>query len=101
MSERDVAEILEELLAWTRFANNRALAETLRRHLADSATFAVYELSDGTRTQSEVAIEAGVSQPTVSRNYSKWRRLGLVREVDGRVVHLCRPTDLGLEEPKA
>jgi CRP-like cAMP-binding protein len=99
MSARELADVLEELLAWTKFANNRALADVLRRTLGDKAAFATYELTDGTRTQSEVASEAGVTQPTVSRMYAKWRRLGLMREAGGRDVHLCRPTDLGLDPP--
>jgi hypothetical protein len=67
-TDRPTNEILEELLAWTRFAHNRAR-------------------------------EAGVSQPTVSRLWAKWRRLGLAREIDGRSVHLASPSDLGLSPP--
>jgi CRP-like cAMP-binding protein len=100
MAQRDLVDVLEELLAWTKFANNRSLADILRRALNDRAAFTIYDLSDGTRTQAEVAKEAGVSQPTVSRMYGKWRRLGLVREVDGRDLHLSRPSDLGLDCPK-
>jgi CRP-like cAMP-binding protein len=99
MPGRDLADILEELLAWTKFANNRVLADVLRRSLTDKGAYLTYELSDGTRTQAVVAKQAGVSQPTVSRMYAKWRRLGLVREVDGRDVHLSRPSDLGVESP--
>ena len=99
MAERDLSDILEELLAWTKFAHNRALTDALQKTLSEESLFTVYELSDGTKTQAEVAKEAGVTQPTVSRMYSKWRRLGLLRQVDGSDIHLSRPTDLGLERP--
>lgn len=98
MAERTTDEILEELLAWTKFANNRALSETLTRVLDDSSAFKAYEASNG-RSQAEVASAAGISQPTVSRLWAKWRRLGLVRDVAGRSVHLTAPTDLGLVPP--
>ncbi len=100
MPKREIPDILEELLAWTKFANNRALADLLRRQLADSEAYKTFELSDGTRTQAEVAKQAGIAQSTVSRMYGKWRRLGLVREVDGRDVHLCKPSDVGVEGPR-
>ena len=51
----------------------------------------------GSRTQVEVANTTKVSQPTVSGLWNKWRRLGLIRDVDGKAVHLVRPSDLGLE----
>src|SRR4051794_15780671 len=98
MPERTTDDILEELLAWTKFANNRALAETLTRVLDDSGSFKAYEASNG-RSQAEVATAASISQPTVSRLWAKWRRLGLVRDVAGRSVHLVAPSDLGLVSP--
>jgi hypothetical protein len=97
-TDRPTNEILEELLAWTRFAHNRALAEALARALDDGGSFRAYEASNG-RSQADVAREAGVSQPTVSRLWAKWRRLGLAREIDGRRVHLASPSDLGLSPP--
>jgi CRP-like cAMP-binding protein len=100
MTDRSVAEILEELLAWTKFASNEALLETLRSTLADREEFLAYEASDGTRTQAQVAEAAGISQPTVSRMWSRWRRLGLLRVVDGRGHHLASAAELGLTPPK-
>jgi hypothetical protein len=96
---REVADILEELLAWTRFAHLDVMKRALRDALGDAKAFRAYELSDGTRSQAEVATAAGVSQPTVSRMWSRWERLGLMRDVDGKLVHLARPSDLGLEPP--
>jgi CRP-like cAMP-binding protein len=99
MTERTTTDILEELLAWTKFANVRDLAETLRQVLDDKGSYRAYEASDG-RTQAEVVKASGVTQPTVSRLWSKWRRLGLVRDRDGRTIHLASPSDLGLSPPE-
>jgi len=99
MGDRELSEMMEELLAWTRFANHRALTDALRRTLADQKEFAVYELTDGTRTQAQVAKAAGVSQPTVSRLHAKWRRQGLLRQAGGAETHLTSPRDLGLDPP--
>jgi CRP-like cAMP-binding protein len=94
---RPIDETLEELLAWTKFAHRRQLVDELREVLSDPKHLAAFEASDGTRTQGEIAKAAGISQPTVSSLWGKWRRLGLVRDVDGKAAHLVRPSDLGLE----
>lgn len=98
MSERE-AELLEQLLAWTKFAHRRAFIETLQETLKDPRHLRAYELSDGQRTQPEVAKACGLSQPTISNLWAKWRRLGLVLDRGGRVVHLVQPSDLGMEVP--
>jgi len=98
--DRSAEDLLAELLAWIRFSNRGMLAETLQGALADGKAFDVYEATDGTRTQNEIAKLANVSQPTVSRMWSRWRALGIVREVgEGQVAHLARPSDLGLARP--
>jgi DNA-binding transcriptional regulator LsrR (DeoR family) len=94
---RPADETLEELLAWTKFAFRQQLVDELRKQLSDPKHLAAYEASDGTQSQTEISKVANISQPTVSGLWNKWRRLGLVREVDGRVMHLVRPSDVGLE----
>lgn len=98
MTERGDA-ILEELLAWTRFAYRQQLVDALEAALRNPKHFQAYELTDGTRTQGQVAQDAGVTQQTVSNLWTKWRRMGLVTERGGRVCHLQRPSDVGLQEP--
>lgn len=92
-----LAALLEELIAWTRFANRDALVRTLDEVLADDRHLRAFELTDGTRTQSEVAGAAGLSQSSVSGLWQRWRRLGLARERDGRAVHLVDPADIGMD----
>jgi hypothetical protein len=99
MSDERVAELLDELVAWTRFSNRDALIKTWQKVLAETKHMIAYELTDGTKSQKEVGDQSGLSQPTVSGLWQRWRRMGLVREVGGRIRHIARPTDFGLEVP--
>lgn len=98
-AEREV-ELLEELVAWSRFANREALVRTWDTVLAEQRHLVAYELSDGTRTQKEVGEQSGLSQPSISGLWQKWRRLGIAREQEGRTVHIARPSDLGVALPR-
>jgi hypothetical protein len=95
-SER-VADLLDELLAWTRFAHREALLRVLDEVLTDDRHLRAYELTDGSHTQAEVAGGAGLAQPSISALWQKWRRLGLIHEQGGRATHLVHPADVGLE----
>lgn len=91
-----IEELLEELVNWTKFANRQALIDVLTDLLVDPKHLAVYEASDGQATQNQVASTSGVAQGTVSNLWAKWRRIGVVGDVDGRARHLAKPSDLGL-----
>jgi len=96
-----VIELLEELVAWQRFAHRDALARLWGQILADPRHLIGYELSDGTRTQKQVGEMSGLSQPTISGLWTKWRRMGLLRESRGQLMHIARPSDLGIPVPRA
>jgi hypothetical protein len=89
-------ELLREILAWHVFQNRRAYAETLAAALLDPKHFEAFELSDGTRTQSDIAKAVGVSQPTMSGLWTRWRRLGIVTVEGGKARHLVAPSELGM-----
>jgi hypothetical protein len=91
-----VVELLEELVAWTRFSSRTALLDIWESVLRDEKHLLAYELSDG-RSQKEVGDVAGLSQPTVSGLWQRWRKLGIVRASGSRVTHLARPSDMGME----
>lgn len=95
--DQRVIELLEELVALTRFTAREALAMTLEDVLRDPRHFEAYKASDGERGQKEIAEIAQISQPTVSNLWAKWRRLGLVRFAGGRAHHLVDPADLGID----
>lgn len=91
-----ILEVLAELLVWTKFATLDRLISTLRAVLVDSRHAKAYELTDGNRSQVDVAKGSGLSQPAVSGLWAKWRRLGIVQDRGGRPKHLVRPSDFGL-----
>jgi len=82
-SDNRQLELLEELVAWTRFANRDAVIKVI------------------SSVMQEVGAFASLSQPAVSGLWSRWRRLGLVTDQSGRMQHLVRPSDLGLQIPEA
>jgi|HubBroStandDraft_6_1064221.scaffolds.fasta_scaffold773344_2 hypothetical protein len=92
-----VIELLEELVAWTRFASRTALLGVWETILEDEKHLLAYELSDGSRSQKEVGDAVGLSQPAISNLWQRWRKQGIVRMVGGRVAHLARPSDMGVE----
>lgn len=97
LGDQPVIDLLEELVAWTRFANRDTLIGALNEILADDKHLMAYDLSDGSRTQVDIASATGLAQSTISALWVKWRRLGIAREKNGRVSHLVRPGDIGLE----
>jgi hypothetical protein len=96
-ADERVVLLLEELVAWTKFAARPAILSTWESILADDRHLLAYELSDGSRNQSQVAEAAKLSQPTVSGLWARWRRLGIARAQGKTVVHLARPSDMGME----
>jgi hypothetical protein len=96
MADDPQVTLPEELVAWTKFANRDSLIKLLDQVLKDSQHLLAFELTDG-RRQSEFAQGSGLAQPTVSGLWQRWKRLGMVREKDGRVVHLARASDLEME----
>lgn len=97
-SENDrLVSLLEELVVWTKFAARSALISAWNSILADDRHLLAYELSDGSRTQLQVAQASGLSQPTISALWARWRRVGIARLQGKTVVHLARPSDFGFE----
>lgn len=92
-----VVSLLEELVVWTKFASRQAIVTAWDKILSDDRHLWAYELSDGSRTQSQVAQASGLSQPTISNLWTRWRRLGIARSHGKTVIHLARPSDLGME----
>ena len=92
-----IISLLEELVVWTRFAARPAMLAAWNTILTDDRHLRAYELSDGSRNQIQIAQATGLSQPTISGLWARWRRLGIARLQGKTVVHLARPSDFGLE----
>lgn len=97
----EVLEVLRELLQWQRFQNRQLLRSALEEILANETDRKIYALTDGTRSQPEIATKAKVSQPTISNKWKTWRTLGIVFELadePGRCKHLASLDAVGIKE---
>ena len=100
MAESEELGLLRELVNWQRFQNRAALRSALEEILTTPTDRKIYELSDGTRSQPQIANQCGVSQPTVSNKWKQWRALGIVCEMPnepGRCRHLATLESVGLK----
>ena len=98
--DRKAVELLEELVHWQRFQNRQLLRSALEEILASTTDRKIFDLSDGTRSQPDIAMRAEVSQPTVSNKWKTWRTLGIVYELadePGRCKHLASLEAVGLK----
>ena len=98
--DEQVVQLLQEILLWLKFQNREDLKNQLKGVLATRADRKVYELTDGARSQPDIARAADVSQPTVSNKWKAWRTIGIVYEVpggSGRCSHLASLSSLGIE----
>ncbi|SRR6266566_3351069 len=97
VEDERIISLLEDLVVWTRFAARPAILAAWNTILTDDRHLRAYELSDGSRNQVQLAQATGLSQPTISGLWGRWRRLGIARLQGKTVVHLARPSDFGLE----
>src|SRR3990170_3448815 len=100
MSDKDeTVELLREIVHWQRFQNRQALRAALEEILLSETDRKIYALTDGSRSQPEIAKAAGVSQPTISNKWKAWRTLGIVYELPnepGRCRHLASLESVGI-----
>ena len=85
---------------WTRFASREPFIQILRDVLKDAKQWRAFEATDGIKSQAEVAAASGLSQPTISILWAKWRKQGIVVERGRRLAHLVSPADLGIAIPR-
>ena len=99
-NDEEIKQLLHEIVLWLRFENRQSFKTVLGEVLTNEADRKVYDLSDGKKSQPEIARAAGVSQPTVSLKWKAWRALGIVYEIPGeagRCRHLASLQSIGLE----
>ena len=95
----ETVDLLREIVRWQRFQNRQALRAALEEILSSGTDRKIYALTDGFRSQPEIAKGAKVSQPTVSLKWKAWRMLGIVYELPdepGRCCHLGSLESVGL-----
>lgn len=100
MTQDGVIEEIRLQTAWLRVLATPVLREELNRVLTNDKRRAVYELSTGNATTREVASAAGVGAGTVSRWWTEWEGLGLMRPAgrQGRVAHIMSLSTLGIAQ---
>ena len=95
----DAMELLREVVYWQRFQNRQVLRTALEEILSSETDRKIYELTDGKRSQPQIAQRVKVSQPTISNKWKAWRILGIVYELPnepGRCRHLASLESVGL-----
>jgi hypothetical protein len=95
----EVLELLREIVYWQRFQNRQALRGALEEILSSESDRRIYDLTDGNRSQPQIAQLAKVSQPTISNKWRAWRPLGIIYELPGepgRCRHLAGLESVGL-----
>src|SRR5262245_53180834 len=99
MSDHRTVDLLEEILVWLRIAGADAMERVMRENLSDTTSYDVFVATDGKRNQSEVAKVAGISQQHVSRLWTRWRTIGLLRDTSLEPVPIARPSAFGISRP--
>ncbi len=100
----ELVGLLEQILLWLQFQNRQHLKTLLSEVLITEADRRIYELSDGSKSQQEIADGASVSQPNISAKWKAWRPLGIVHDLPdqpGRCRHLASLASLGLHTTQA
>src|SRR5260370_23000389 len=83
-------KILAEILRWIRPAAYPHVESLIKKEFykpdgaLDLARAVTYSLTDGRMKAVDIAKRAGISQPTVSRLWAKWRQLGIAEAAEWR-----------------
>lgn len=92
-----VEDLLREQLRWIKASAIGEVRRSLLETLDPGSHRRAYEAMDGTRTQREIADEAGVGTGSVSVWGRSWKTLGLVFDnPEGRLEHLSSLENLGV-----
>jgi len=96
-AESAILNELRTISALLRLTAHSTIRELLASELASDKTLRAYQGSNGVTSQAQVANDAGVSQPTVSRLWERWKMLGLVVEgAGGRARAVFDPAAYGV-----
>lgn len=87
----DLLQILIQLMGRTTFPTDE-LRQLIAPTGASKKQLAAYNLCDGSRTQAQVAKEAGLDQGNFSRTVTRWQTLGILFRLgsgrDSSLLHL-------------
>jgi len=101
--ENDTAQLLREILKWTKFQGMLKVKEVLLETLKKDEEKITYENSDG-RDSRDIASIAGISHQTVVNYWRRWATLGLAEPIKVRGGIRYKKSfsllDFGIEVPK-
>jgi len=101
---KDVAERLDELVAWQRFESLPKLRTILLKELDSDNKKLAYEMTDGEKSRRDIASALGVSDDNIQNWWQRWYELAVVRpskKFKGRPQHIVSLEDVGIKLPKA
>lgn len=83
-NEGRIVELLEALVNWTKVTSFPHVKNLLLEVLTSPEEKIAYHVSDGEKTSRDVADLAKVSQPTISKWWKVWIKLGIAKPVQVR-----------------
>jgi hypothetical protein len=100
---KDVADRLDELIAWQRFESLPRLRTILSKELDSETKKLAYEMTNGEKSRRDIATALGVSDDNVQNWWGKWYELAIVKpskEFKGRPQHIVSLEEVGIKIPK-
>ncbi len=76
-AKEDQISLLKEILKWIKFAGMKEVKTVLISELDTDQKKQVYQLSDGSKSITEINQTTGVSAGSISAYWKKWVKLGL------------------------
>lgn len=101
-SLNDVAQRLDELIAWQRFESIPKLRTLLLKELDSDIKKLAYEMTDGGNSRRDIASALKISDDNIQHYWEKWYELAIVRpsKRKGRPQHVVSLEDLGIKVSK-
>lgn len=95
-----IESALDEICMWLRLQNRSQLKGILEDVLRIKRDRIIYDLTNGTKSATDIARAVGVSQPRVSQIWAQWKDVGIIMEPTGpgaRYRHICTLKQVGLD----
>jgi predicted transcriptional regulator len=101
--DKEIKEILKELLRWTKFEGMQKVKQVLEVTLDSDVKKLIYEMSNGLSSP-EIAQAVGVAEHTVRNYWKDWSIIGIVEihpEFKKRFCRVFSLREIGIESPKS
>ena len=105
MSEEKLDQILDRLndiSKWTKLQGLEKFSQIVPTILKSDEEKIIFELSNGIRSANEISTQSGIPKSTITSNWRKWAKSGIVEEskkFTGRMKHLVSLEEAGIDVP--